>query len=163
MKYQQYIKNKKLSEPNNQFPIPSEKTIMFQKKKYRASVLFECPIFVCLSLRLTWAEYRVVATRHQVCINLSVTFVFLSLDLDIEQLKHNKNNNTKNERKQETSKKHYETLRDKETSKVKRCGDKTGEGTFTFGKMPEEAEGSLMMMMMMKVSMMSMILWWGYL
>ena len=60
---------------------------MFQKKD-RGDVLFECPIFVCLSLRLTWAEYRVVATRHQVCFNLSVTFVFLSLDLDIEQLKH---------------------------------------------------------------------------
>ena len=43
--------------------------------------------------------------------------------------------NTKNERKQKTSKKHYE-IKDKETSKVKRCGDKTGEGTFTFGKMP---------------------------
>ena len=58
---------------------PQKKTIMFQqKKRFRASVLFECPIFVCLSLRLTWAEYRVVATRHQVCFNLSVTFVFLS-------------------------------------------------------------------------------------
>ena len=31
---------------------------------------------------------------------------------------------------------------------MKRCGDKAGEGTFTFGKMPEETEGSLMMMMM---------------
>ena len=119
--------------------------------------MFECPIFVCLSLRLTWAEYRVVATRHQVCINLSVTFVFLSLDLDIEQLKHVIQKREKTINKQ----KHYE-IKDKEANKVKRCGDKAGEGTFTFGKMPEETEGSLMMMMM-KVSMMIMTLWWGYL
>ena len=44
---------------------------------------------------------------------------------------------------------------------MKRCGDKAGEGTFTFGKMPEETEGSLMMLLM-KVSMMIMTLWWGY-
>ena len=151
MKYRQYIKNKKLSEPNNQFPMPSEKNFNVPKKRCRESVLFECPIFVCLSLRLTWAEYRVVATRHQVCFNLSVTFVFLSFQIQTQIV---------DERKQETSKKHYE-IKDKETSKVKRCSDKTGEGTFTFGKMPEETEGSLMMMMM-KVSMMIMTLWWGH-
>ena len=57
---------------------PQKKNFNVPKKRCRESVLFECPIFVCLSLRLTWAEYRVVATRHQVCFNLSVTFVFLS-------------------------------------------------------------------------------------
>ena len=50
---------------------------------------------------------------------------------DIEQLK----NAIQKMKYKETSKKHNE-IKDKEANQVKRCGDKAGEGTFTFGKMP---------------------------
>ena len=67
---------------------PQKKNFNVPKKRCRESVLFECPIFVCLSLRLTWAEYRVVATRQPVASGVyqPVRYFCLSLFLSFWSL-----------------------------------------------------------------------------
>ena len=135
---------------------------MFRKKD-RGDVLFECPIFVCLSLRLTWAEYRVVATTRQpVASGVYQPFCYFCLSLFTFRQRAAETCNKKM-RENKKQAKNIMRLETKKQVRWKGAVIKLAKGLSRLERcQAEETEGSLMMRMM-KLSMMSMTLWWGYL